>query len=79
MGASIRQGIGFSMALAALGLTLTGGVVAQTQERRPNPLQHSDLSRENLSRVAASASDIKAILSKDTGIMVELKRLRREK
>jgi len=34
----------------------------------------SELGRENLSRVAASASDIKTILVKDTGLMVELKR-----
>jgi polysaccharide export outer membrane protein len=34
----------------------------------------SELARENLSRVAASAAEIKTILVKDTGLMVELKR-----
>jgi polysaccharide export outer membrane protein len=57
------------------GLLLAGSAAAQSQQdRRPNPLLSSDLSRENLSRVAASPSDVKAILSKDTGLMVELKR-----
>src|SRR6266849_672782 len=34
----------------------------------------SELGRDNLSRVAASAADIKAVLLKDTGLLVELKR-----
>jgi protein involved in polysaccharide export with SLBB domain len=34
----------------------------------------SELGRENLNRVAASAIDIKAVLVKDAGLMVELKR-----
>jgi polysaccharide export outer membrane protein len=34
----------------------------------------SELGRENLSRVAASAADVKAVLLKDTGLLVELKR-----
>ena len=34
----------------------------------------SELARENLSRVAASAAEIKTILVKDMGLMVELKR-----
>jgi protein involved in polysaccharide export with SLBB domain len=37
-------------------------------------VQSSELGRENLSRVAASAADIKAVLLKDTGLLVELKR-----
>jgi polysaccharide export outer membrane protein len=44
------------------------------QETRPTPMPNSELGRENLSRVAASAADIKTILLKDTGLMVELKR-----
>ncbi len=44
------------------------------QERRPAPMPNSELGRENLSRVAASAADIKTVLVKDTGLMVELKR-----
>src|SRR5258706_15665319 len=34
----------------------------------------SELARQNLSRVAASAADIKAVLLRDTGLLVELKR-----
>src|SRR5229473_1508179 len=34
----------------------------------------SELGRDNLSRVAASAADVKAALLKDTGLLVELKR-----
>src|SRR6202166_5363106 len=44
------------------------------QERQSNSRQISELGRENLSRAAASATDIKAILIKDAGLMVELKR-----
>src|SRR5713101_2020023 len=44
------------------------------QERRSAPAQASELGRENLSRVAASAADIKTVLIKDAGLRVELKR-----
>jgi protein involved in polysaccharide export with SLBB domain len=44
------------------------------QERQSGTAQISELGRENLSRAAASATDIKAVLIKDTGLMVELKR-----
>jgi protein involved in polysaccharide export with SLBB domain len=37
-------------------------------------MQSSDLARENLSHAAASAADIKPLLLKDGGLMVELKR-----
>jgi polysaccharide biosynthesis/export protein len=47
---------------------------ARAQDRRPTPIANSELSRANLSRVAASAADIKTVLVKDTGLMVELKR-----
>jgi len=45
------------------------------QQRSSNPQTTSDLALQNLSRVAASAAEIKAILLKDSGLMVELKRL----
>ena len=45
----------------------------QSQHERPTP-QASDLDRENMSLVAASAADVKAVLVKDVGLMVELKR-----
>jgi len=44
------------------------------QERQSGTPQISELGRENLSRAAASATDIKAVLIKDAGLMVELKR-----
>jgi polysaccharide biosynthesis/export protein len=45
-------------------------VPAQNYQR----MQSSDLERANLSRVAASAGEIKPLLIKDSGLMVELKR-----
>jgi polysaccharide biosynthesis/export protein len=48
---------------------------AQSQRSPANLSQPaSDLSRDNMSRVAASATELKAVLLKDTGILVELKR-----
>jgi len=38
------------------------------------PTLSSELGHQNLSRVAASAADIKAVLVKDAGLMVEIKR-----
>lgn len=47
----------------------------QNQEkRRPSSITTSELGRDNLSRVAASAAELKAVLFKDAGLMVELKR-----
>jgi protein involved in polysaccharide export with SLBB domain len=45
---------------------------AQTQ--RSAPIPSSDLGRDNLSRVAASATELKAVLLKETGLLVELER-----
>lgn len=47
---------------------------AFAQGRTAAPLQASDLGRENLSRVSASAAEIKVVLIKDVGLIVELKR-----
>src|ERR1700736_5991122 len=50
-------------------------VRAQEGQGRQRPVTpSSELGRENLSRVAASAAEIKTILIKDAGLMVELKR-----
>jgi len=60
---------GFLIALAC--------TVARSQDRTSTSssvVQSSELGRENLSRVAASAADVKAVLLKDTGLLVELKR-----
>jgi polysaccharide export outer membrane protein len=58
-------------ALIALGLGCSA-VLAQNQ--RAAPTVGSDLGRDNLSRVAASAAELKAVLLTDVGLMVELKR-----
>ena len=47
--------------------------VAAAQNQRPNPMPSSELGRDNLRLVAASAGEIKAILFKDAGLMVALK------
>ncbi|MGH9714434.1 MAG: SLBB domain-containing protein [Candidatus Acidiferrales bacterium] len=47
---------------------------AQAQDRRPTPVGTSDLGRENLSRVAASAAELKLVLVTNPGLLVELKR-----
>ena len=69
-----RRWLVASFVLAA---TLGGATAAYSQQdptrQKPIP-QTSELGRANLSRVAASAEDIKNILVKDTGLMVELKR-----
>jgi polysaccharide export outer membrane protein len=62
----------WGMALVWAGLICAGPTLAQNQ--RQNPINSSELARENLSRVAASAMDIKTVLVKDAGLMVELKR-----
>ncbi len=56
----------------ALALLCCGAVGAQDQ--RLAPTSPSDLGQENMSLVAASAAEIKAVLEKDAGLMVELKR-----
>ncbi len=60
--------------LCLASMTLLFGSIGLSQERRSGPVQTSELGRENLSRAAASASDLKAILIRDAGLMVELKR-----
>src|SRR5260221_5401302 len=48
--------------------------LGRAQERQTGTAQISELGRENLSPAAASATDIKAVLIKEAGVMVELKR-----
>ena len=68
-----------------LGLLLCCPLRAQQQDDRQRPRheqgagsyrtqQPSDLAQDNLSRVAASAAQIRAVLAKDEGLLVELKR-----
>ncbi len=44
------------------------------QSNRPTPTPSSDLARENLSHVSASATALKAVLVQEAGLMVELKK-----
>jgi protein involved in polysaccharide export with SLBB domain len=60
--------------LCFLSVLLLCASVGRAQERQSGTGQISELGRENLSRAAASATDIKAVLIKDAGLMVELKR-----
>src|SRR5712671_3116821 len=60
--------------LCFLSMSLVCAGLGRAQERQSNSRQISELGRENLSRAAASATDLKAILIKDAGLMVELKR-----
>lgn len=48
--------------------------VAKAQNQRAAPVATSELAQENMSLVAASPADIKAVLVKDVGLMVGLKR-----
>ena len=57
-----------------LGTAILNETPARAQNQNSRPLQSSDLAKENLSRVAASAGDIKPVLLKDSGLLVELKR-----
>jgi polysaccharide biosynthesis/export protein len=60
--------------LCFLSAVLLCASLGRAQERQSGARQISELGRENLSRAAASATDIKAVLIKDAGLMVELKR-----
>ena len=60
--------------LCFLSVFLLCACLGGAQERQSGTTQISDLGRENLSRAAASATDIKAVLIKDAGLLVELKR-----
>ena len=68
--------VGRATAIFAVALFVCSGVRAQNQNpnARPNAVPQSDLGRDNLSHVAASATELKAVLLKDTGLLVELKR-----
>ncbi len=49
-------------------------VASPAQQRNANTPAISDLALQNLSRVAASTAELKSVLLKDDGLMVELKR-----
>ena len=64
----------------ALGAGLIVGLVflccgvAKAQDQRPARAASSDLAQQNLGLVSASPKDIRAVLVKDAGLMVEIKR-----
>ncbi len=67
----------FHIVAALLLLPFAASPSARAQQQPNNadkPLNLSDLAAENMSRVAASAADIKAILVKEPGLLVELQR-----
>jgi polysaccharide export outer membrane protein len=66
-----RGARGLICVLIALGL---GCGATRAQNQRPAPTTGSDLGRDNLSRVAASATELKSVLLTEVGLMVELKR-----
>ena len=59
---------------ALLILFLRHAPVAQAQDGANNTSRTSDLTVQNMSRVAASAAEVKSVFLKDPGLMVELKR-----
>jgi polysaccharide biosynthesis/export protein len=64
---------GFSVTLALLASLLFAAVVSgQSPQQSPPP--SSELARQNLEQVAASAAEIKTVLVQDPGLMVALKR-----
>ena len=64
-----------TIAIAAFLLLVACCVPAvRAQQQNSDPTKTSDLAVQNLSRVAASAAEIKSVLLKDSGLMVELKR-----
>jgi protein involved in polysaccharide export with SLBB domain len=68
----------FCTVLLGLLIILNFPAISPAQERQQQlnsiPRSTSDLASQNMNKVAASASDIKAVLLKEPGIMVELKR-----
>ena len=60
--------------LSCTGLVLACGLSLLGQNSQRLPLSQSDLARQNMERVSASVGQLVAILHRDPGIMVELKR-----
>ena len=70
-----RVSIKYMFRTAAILIAILSGCIGTpAQNQRPAPMPSSDLGRANLNRVSASAAEIKVVLLKDPGLMVELKR-----
>jgi polysaccharide biosynthesis/export protein len=62
------------LAFSLLALTLLRSPGALGQEVLPQSTSSTELGRENLAKVAASVEEIKLLLLKDSGLLVEVKR-----
>ena len=65
------RAIWFACSLSAFLLLST---ITSAQVKRQNPVTGPELARHNLAQVGASAEDIKVVLVKSPGLMVEVKR-----
>src|SRR5215470_13901464 len=72
----IRVAVLASLSLwSATAIAQTSGGAATRQTRRGDDTELTDLAKDNFSRVAASVEEIRQVLVKDTGLLVELKKL----
>src|SRR5229473_5104563 len=55
-------------------ITILCALSVVSQTRQQGPVSQSELSRQNMARVAASVGQLVAVLHRDPGLMVELKR-----
>src|SRR6266849_1039207 len=55
-------------------ITILCSLSVVSQTRQQAPVSQSELSRQNMARVAASTGQLIAVLHRDPGLMVELKR-----
>src|SRR5579863_4219163 len=62
------------LAISLLALTLLLAQGALSQESHPQSTSSTELGRENLARVAASVQEIKLLLLKDSGLLLEVRR-----
>ena len=74
MSGTNRKRAPLTLFLAALLLSCGASFCAKNAPPSAVPPPSSELGRQNLSRVSASAGEIKTVLIKDVGLIVELKR-----
>ncbi len=70
---SIRKNVRYGVVLFVTFLVWPFFLPAQ-ENQTPDPIAPSGLAAENLSRVAASATQVEDLLRKEPGLLVELKR-----
>jgi polysaccharide biosynthesis/export protein len=74
IGCHRRRAGRWAQVACALAALILCSIVVRAQDQRPSSVASPELSRDNLSQVAASAAQIKTVLVQDPGLMVELKR-----